>query len=432
MQEFDQISSKFKDMLLYEREHSREKFIYDVNKILNAYSDVNENLSDIFEISDPQLLLLIFSLISITSNKDDLEKYIKNEDLYNYMNHFEIKEDNKISLLLGHTFSNLKEKNMNIGESFVIPEDTLSIYDIKTNTSYFNINDWDFLYDNNILSINNGVITSLRKGCTVIKCINKINNEIRKIKINSGDIKQSNITEFFFTQIRNIIAHGRFTLVNSGKYDSISEYKTFNLPSFDDRYVYGSQRNLLIYDFNQLNIAYDKNNNINPKYISYLAKNLYVKKDNPYIKFIDIFENKVDILDIESIFNNFSKEEFDLYNSLIILSKFYINFIYNYDSYDKDNYNYDLLKIDNKLKNNLTNKEFIYEIRTSIMHGRYEYKDNIFNFWNTDKKDKNIKTFDVKITDKDLLKLSLTKEDDFYSNMKYDPRELEIVKKKRY
>lgn len=432
MQEFDQISSKFKDMLLYEREHSREKFIYDVNKILNAYSDVNENLSDIFEISDPQLLLLIFSLISITSNKDDLEKYIKNEDLYNYMNHFEIKEDNKISLLLGHTFSNLKEKNMNIGESFVIPEDTLSIYDIKTNTSYFNINDWDFLYDNNILSINNGVITSLRKGCTVIKCINKINNEIRKIKINSGDIKQSNITEFFFTQIRNIIAHGRFTLVNSGKYASISEYQTFNLPSFDDRYVYGSQRNLLIYDFNQLNIAYDKNNNINPKYISYLAKNLYVKKDNPYIKFIDIFENKVDILDIESIFNNFSKEEFDLYNSLIILSKFYINFIYNYDSYDKDNYNYDLLKIDNKLKNNLTNKEFIYEIRTSIMHGRYEYKDNIFNFWNTDKKDKNIKTFDVKITDKDLLKLSLTKEEDFYSNMKYDPRELEIVKKKRY
>lgn len=432
MQEFDQISSKFKDMLLYEREHSREKFIYDVNKILNAYSDVNENLSDIFEISDPQLLLLIFSLISITYNKDDLEKYIKNEDLYNYMNHFEIKEDNKISLLLGHTFSNLKEKNMNIGESFVIPEDTLSIYDIKTNTSYFNINDWDFLYDNNILSINNGVITSLRKGCTVIKCINKFNNEIRKIKINSGDIKQSNITEFFFTQIRNIIAHGRFTLVNSGKYDSISEYQTFNLPSFDDRYVYGSQRNLLIYDFNQLNIAYDKNNNINPKYISYLAKNLYVKKDNPYIKFIDIFENKVDILDIESIFNNFSKEEFDLYNSLIILSKFYINFIYNYDSYDKDNYNYDLLKIDNKLKNNLTNKEFIYEIRTSIMHGRYEYKDNIFNFWNTDKKDKNIKTFDVKITDKDLLKLSLTKEDDFYSNMKYDPRELEIVKKKRY
>lgn len=432
MQEFDQISSKFKDMLLYEREHSREKFIYDVNKILNAYSDVNENLSDIFEISDLQLLLLIFSLISITSNKDDLEKYIKNEDLYNYMNHFEIKEDNKISLLLGHTFSNLKEKNMNIGESFVIPEDTLSIYDIITNTSYFNINDWDFLYDNNILSINNGVITSLRKGCTVIKCINKFNNEIRKIKINSGDIKQSNITEFFFTQIRNIIAHGRFTLVNSGKYDSISEYQTFNLPSFDDRYVYGSQRNLLIYDFNQLNIAYDKNNNINPKYISYLAKNLYVKKDNPYIKFIDIFENKVDILDIESIFNNFSKEEFDLYNSLIILSKFYINFIYNYDSYDKDNYNYDLLKIDNKLKNNLTNKEFIYEIRTSIMHGRYEYKDNIFNFWNTDKKDKNIKTFDVKITDKDLLKLSLTKEDDFYSNMKYDPRELEVVKKKRY
>lgn len=257
-------------------------------------------------------------------------------------------------------------------------------------------------------------------------------NKMWKIKINSGDIKQSNITEFFFTQIRNIIAHGRFTLVNSGKYDSISEYKTFNLPSFDDRYVYGSQRNLLIYDFNQLNIAYDKNNNINPKYISYLAKNLYVKKDNPYIKFIDIFENKVDILDIESIFNNFSKEEFDLYNSLIILSKFYINFIYNYDSYDKDNYNYDLLKIDNKLKNNLTNKEFIYEIRTSIMHGRYEYKDNIFNFWNTDKKDKNIKTFDVKITDKDLLKLSLTKEEDFYSNMKYDPRELEVVKKKRY
>lgn len=46
-------------------------------------------------------------------------------------------------------------------------------------------------------------------------------------------------------------------------------------------------------------------------------------------------------------------------------------------------------------------------------------------------KNKNIKTFDVKITDKDLLKLSLTKED-FYSNMKYDPRELEIVKKKRY
>ena len=63
-------SDRFKAMLIYERNNDREKFIYDVNQMLNAYNDINRNFNYLIGNDDPQLLALIFSLISITYNKD--------------------------------------------------------------------------------------------------------------------------------------------------------------------------------------------------------------------------------------------------------------------------------------------------------------------------------------------------------------------------
>ena len=79
-------SEAFKNMLIYERNNAREKLIYDVNQRLNAYNNIKKNAEFLIGNDDPQLLALIFSLISITYNKDDLSEYIKNEDLSDYMN----------------------------------------------------------------------------------------------------------------------------------------------------------------------------------------------------------------------------------------------------------------------------------------------------------------------------------------------------------
>lgn len=425
-------SKEFKEMLSYERKNEREKFIYDVNQILNAYNDINHNFSYLIENDDPQLLALIFSLISITYNKDDLSNYIKNEDLSNYMVPSIQTNDEFSSAVFGHTFK-MQEKKLNIGEQFVIPKSTLTIYVPNDNGSgnrIFNINDWEFIYDSNVVSINNGVITSLKKGCIVIECINKKYNETRRIKINSGNIKQSYITEFFFTQIRNIIAHGRFTLINSGAYDTLSEYGRFNMSTSDNRYKRGSQRDLLVFENNQLNIAYDKGNTFNPKYLIYLAKTLYAKENNPFIKFINIFDECDDFIEIRQKLGNLILQEQKDFHSLVLLAKFYINFIYNYDSYDKDNYDYNALSINQNLKGSITNKEFIYEIRTAIMHGRYKYHNNAFIFWNIDKKNQNIKTFDVTISYDDFINLFLSKEEYFYDSMKYNPDKLISGRKK--
>ena len=417
-------SKEFKDMLIYERKNDREKFIYDVNQILNAYNDINHNFSYLIGNDDPQLLALIFSLISITYNKDDLSDYIKNEDLSDYMSTWIKANDEFSSTVAGHTFRRMPEKNLNIGEQFSIPQSTLTIYVPNVNgrgTRIFDINDWEFNYDSSIVSINNGVITSLKKGCIVIECVNKKYNETRRIKINSGNVKQSYITEFFFTQIRNIIAHGRFTLINSGAYDTLSEYGKFNMSTSDNRYKRGLQRDLLIFENNQLNVAYDRENTFNPKYLIYLAKTIYAKENNPFIKFINIFDDCDDFVEIRQKLSNLSLQEQKEFQSLILLAKFYINFIYNYDSNDKDDYDYNKLSINQKLKGDITNKEFIYEIRTAIMHGRYKCQNNEFIFWNNDKKDQNIKIFNVTISYDEFIKLFLTKEEYFYDSMKYNP-----------
>lgn len=70
-------SDTFRKMLNYERENNREKFIYDVNQMLNAYYNIDQNFDFLIYNNDPQLVALIFSLISITHNKDDLSNYIK-------------------------------------------------------------------------------------------------------------------------------------------------------------------------------------------------------------------------------------------------------------------------------------------------------------------------------------------------------------------
>lgn len=81
----------------------------DVNQILNAYNDINRNFNYLIGNDDPQLLALIFSLISITYNKDDLSDYIKNEDLSNYMDPVIQTNDEFSSTVFGHTFK-MREK----------------------------------------------------------------------------------------------------------------------------------------------------------------------------------------------------------------------------------------------------------------------------------------------------------------------------------
>lgn len=419
-------SDTFRKMLNYERENSREKFIYDVNQMLNAYYNIDQNFDFLIYNDDPQLVALVFSLISITHNKDDLSNYIKKEDLSDYM-YFMIQTNDEFnSSVYAHSFRKMPEKNLDIGEFFSIPQSTLTIVDIDDNDNckeIYNIDDWEFNYNHDVVSINNGIITSIKKGCIIVECVNKKYNITRRIKINSGNVKQSNITEFFFTQVRNIIAHGRFSLVNSGAYDTIDEYNSFNMLSSDNRYSRGTQREMIICDNNQLNVVYGGENSLNPKYVIHLAKTLYNKDGNCFFKFVDIFDKYHPIL-IERELKNLSPIDKVDYENLILLSKFYINFIYNYDSSEKNNYDYDIIPIDNRLKGTLSNKEFIYEIRTAIMHGRYTYQNDIFNFWNFSKNDNETKTFDLTISCDELVDIIIAKENDFYANMKYSPKEL--------
>lgn len=420
-------SDTFRKMLNYERENNREKFIYDVNQMLNAYYNIDQNFDFLIYNNDPQLVALIFSLISITHNKDDLSNYIKKEDLSDYMYSMIQTNDEFNSSVYAHSFRKMPEKNLNIGEFFSIPQSTLTIVDIDDNNNrkeIYNIDDWDFNYNHDVVSINNGIITSIKKGCIIVECVNKKYNETRRIKINSGNVKQSNITEFFFTQVRNIIAHGRFSLVNSGEYDTIDEYNSFNMLSSDNRYSRGTQREMIIYDNNQLNVVYGGENSLNPKYVIHLAKTLYNKDGNYFFKFVDIFDKYNDAILIKRELKNLSPIDKVDYETLILLSKFYINFIYNYDSCEKNNYDYDIIPIDNRLKGTLSNKEFIYEIRTAIMHGRYTYQNDIFNFWNFSKNDNETKTFDLTISYDEFVDIIIAKENDFYANMKYSPEEL--------
>lgn len=420
-------SDTFRKMLNYERENNREKFIYDVNQMLNAYYNIDQNFDFLIYNNDPQLVALIFSLISITHNKDDLSNYIKKEDLSDYMYSMIQTNDEFNSSVYAHSFRKMPEKNLNIGEFFSIPQSTLTIVDIDDNDNrkeIYNIDDWEFNYNHDVVSINNGIITSIKKGCIIVECVNKKYNETRRIKINSGNVKQSNITEFFFTQVRNIIAHGRFSLVNSGGYDTIDEYNSFNMLSSDNRYSRGTQREMIIYDNNQLNVVYGGENSLNPKYVIHLAKTLYNKDGNCFFKFVDIFDKYNDAILIKRELKNLSPIDKVDYETLILLSKFYINFIYNYDSCEKKNYDYDIIPIDNRLKGTLSNKKFIYEIRTAIMHGRYTYQNDIFNFWNYSKNDNETKTFDLTISYDEFVDIIIAKENDFYANMKYSPEEL--------
>lgn len=194
--------------------------------------------------------------------------------------------------------------------------------------------------------------------------------------------------------------------------------------SSDNRYSRGTQREMIIYDNNQLNVVYGGENSLNPKYVIHLAKTLYNKDGNCFFKFVDIFDKYNDAIIIKRELKNLSPIDKVDYETLILLSKFYINFIYNYDSCEKNNYDYDIIPIDNRLKGTLSNKEFIYEIRTAIMHGRYTYQNDIFNFWNYSKNDNEIKTFDLTISYDEFVDIIIANENDFYANMKYSPEEL--------
>ena len=76
--------------------------------------------------------------------------------------------------------------------------------------------------------------------------------------------------------------------------------------------------------------------------------------------------------------------------------------------------------------------EYVYTVLIISQNKTYLYthQNNEFNFWNFDKKDNNIKTFNVKISDDDFINLFIYKEEKFYEDMKYNPDELINSRKK--
>ena len=425
--------NSFIEMLNYEKEHSREKFVFDVNQVLNIYLDINEKESMFDSVyNDPQLLEMIFSIISITREKDSIKDKLMNGDLFKYMC-FVVEDDNRI---IPAYRMNIREENLMSGDSFTIPEIDFtddyypdSIINGKPLYKSDNIKNWDFVYDSNLISINGDKITSLKKGCSIIKLINKKTGLVRRIKVNSGQIRQSNITEYFFSQIRNIIAHGRYSIVNSGLYDTVKEYGSYNMiPSDDDdRYMSGLQRDIILFEENQLNVSYDKMVKFSPLFWILLAKELYIGEEKQFINIINTFEDCNRIL-IRRRISNYTDEELREYNVLLALSKFYINFIYNLDSEEKESFDYTSIPVSSEYKGDLTNKEFIYNVRTAIMHGNYTYDNQTITFWNNDKHDATKKVFEVRMLLKDLLLYSHVKELLFYSNMIYDPKVLSVTR----
>ena len=417
-------SQTFREMLNYERLHCREKFVYEAMNYLDFYQEllINKNLP-YYENhkGDPQLITMIFAFISLTHNKDTLDI-----DFEDYSLNLKSESNSVINYPVNSMI--LPEANIDLNDTFQIPESTLTAYYSDSDKMISNLNDWDFEYNNRIISINNGVITSLTRGTTLVKCTNKVTGTVKTIKVNSGESRNSHIQQFLFTQIRNVIAHGKYKIYNTGRYDTVQEYDSFNVLQFDERYKNGLWREIALEDSNQLNLAYGGNNYFNADYVISCAKQIYKIDNNQFYKFVKEFYDANN--DAELIAKYYKQETPKDLKELLLLSKFYISFIYNYDTKDKNNFDYTSLNIDNVSPTDMHNH--IYEIRTAIMHGRYSYDGNKFSFWNTSRNDPNTLSFSFDITYDDLEKLIKQKQTINNQNMIYDPNiKFEIKENKK-
>lgn len=221
--------------------------------------------------------------------------------------------------------------------------------------------------------------------------------------------------------MRNIIAHGRFLEIDSYSELNNGEYKTTN-------WITDEQRKIKLEPINRLNKDYNNDNYIRISYfinkVLQILQYQYQKENNISVTSSADVKNLIKV-SITKTSNSFFKILGSLYyniddliidnkdiKAITLLSKFYINFIYNYDTLEKNTFDYSIIS---------TNEQYIYNIRTAIMHGWYKYDNENFVFWT--EKNGNI-VFRENISFNNLLGLTNKKQTIFNLNTQFNINEL--------
>lgn len=396
----------------YEILFARDKFVYLANKVLDDVLETNN-------IKDKLLLELLYSIILFSSIKDEL---FNDEYPYDYL--FNIKEPFNLNGLSAN-FS-MPELNIDTNIQYNINEIVKEFITKLQNQDYFHndlftldLNNINIYCDDNQVSINDKNLIIQKKGVYLLNIT--CGDYDFNLKINCGKISEKDISKFYANQIRNIIAHGRFLEIDSYSELNNGEYKTTN-------WITDEQRKIKLEPINRLNKDYNNDNYIRISYfinkVLQILQYQYQKENNISITSSADVKNLIKV-SITKTSNSFFKILGSLYyniddliidnkdiKAITLLSKFYINFIYNYDTLEKNTFDYSIIS---------TNEQYIYNIRTAIMHGWYKYDNENFVFWT--EKNGNI-VFRENISFNNLLELTNKKQTIFNLNTQFNINEL--------
>lgn len=396
----------------YEILFARDKFVYLSNKVLDDVLETNN-------IKDKLLLELLYSIILFSSIKDEL---FNDEYPYDYL--FNIKEPFNLNGLSAN-FS-MPELNIDTNIQYNINEIVKEFITKLQNQDYFHndlftldLNNINIYCDDNQVSINDKNLIIQKKGVYLLNIT--CGDYDFNLKINCGKISEKDISKFYANQMRNIIAHGRFLEIDSYSELNNGEYKTTN-------WITDEQRKIKLEPINRLNKDYNNDNYIRISYfinkVLQILQYQYQKENNISITSSADVKNLIKV-SITKTSNSFFKILGSLYyniddliidnkdiKAITLLSKFYINFIYNYDTLEKNTFDYSIIS---------TNEQYIYNIRTAIMHGWYKYDNENFVFWT--EKNGNI-VFRENISFNNLLGLTNKKQTIFNLNTQFNINEL--------
>lgn len=396
----------------YEILFARDKFVYLSNKVLDDVLETNN-------IKDKLLLELLYSIILFSSIKDEL---FNDEYPYDYL--FNIKEPFNLNGLSAN-FS-MPELNIDTNIQYNINEIVKEFITKLQNQDYFHndlftldLNNINIYCDDNQVSINDKNLIIQKKGVYLLNIT--CGDYDFNLKINCGKISEKDISKFYANQMRNIIAHGRFLEIDSYSELNNGEYKTTN-------WITDEQRKIKLEPINRLNKDYNNDNYIRISYfinkVLQILQYQYQKENNISITSSADVKNLIKV-SITKTSNSFFKILGSLYyniddliidnkdiKAITLLSKFYINFIYNYDTLEKNTFDYSIIS---------TNEQYIYNIRTAIMHGWYKYDNENFVFWT--EKNGNI-VFRENISFNNLLELTNKKQTIFNLNTQFNINEL--------
>lgn len=396
----------------YEILFARDKFVYLSNKVLDDVLETNN-------IKDKLLLELLYSIILFSSIKDEL---FNDEYPYDYL--FNIKEPFNLNGLSAN-FS-MPELNIDTNIQYNINEIVKEFITKLQNQDYFHndlftldLNNINIYCDDNQVSINDKNLIIQKKGVYLLNIT--CGDYDFNLKINCGKISEKDISKFYANQMRNIIAHGRFLEIDSYSELNNGEYKTTN-------WITDEQRKIKLEPINRLNKDYNNDNYIRISYfinkVLQILQYQYQKENNISTTSSADVKNLIKV-SITKTSNSFFKILGSLYyniddliidnkdiKAITLLSKFYINFIYNYDTLEKNTFDYSIIS---------TNEQYIYNIRTAIMHGWYKYDNENFVFWT--EKNGNI-VFRENISFNNLLELTNKKQTIFNLNTQFNINEL--------